>query len=46
LRRHLEEMSMLWRNTNAAQLALLGGHAAERLPLWLSPSELAQICQG
>jgi hypothetical protein len=46
LRRHLEEMSMLRRNTNAAELALLDGRVAERLPLRLSPSELAQICQG
>jgi hypothetical protein len=46
LPRHLEEMSMLRRDTNAAELALLNGRAAERLPLRLSPSELAQICQG
>jgi hypothetical protein len=39
-------MSMLRRNTNAAELALLDGRAAERLPLRLSPSELAQISQG
>jgi hypothetical protein len=37
-------MSMLRWNTNTAELALLDGHAAERLPLRLSPSELAQIC--
>jgi hypothetical protein len=39
-------MSMLRRNTNAAELALLDGRAAERLPLRLGPSELAQISQG
>jgi hypothetical protein len=39
-------MSMLWRNTNAAELALLDGRAAKRRPLRLGPSELAQICQG
>ena len=39
-------MSMLRRNTNAAELALLDSRAAERLPLRLGPSELAQICQG
>jgi hypothetical protein len=39
-------MSMLRRNTNAAELALLNGRAAERLPFGLSPSELAQISQG
>src|SRR6516164_6462866 len=46
LRPHLEKMSMLRWNTNAAELALLNGRAAERLPLRLSPSELAQIGQG
>jgi hypothetical protein len=39
-------MSMLRRNTNAAELALLDSRAAERLPLGLGPSELAQISQG
>ena len=39
-------MSMLRRNTNAAELALLNGRASERLPLRLSPGELAQIGQG
>jgi hypothetical protein len=37
---------MLRRNTNAAELALLNGRAAERISLGLGPSELAQICQG
>ena len=37
---------MLRRNTNAAELALLDGRAAEGLPLRLGPGELAQICQG
>ena len=39
-------MSMQRRNTNAAELALLDGCAAKRLPLRLSPSKLAQTSQG
>lgn len=39
-------MSMLRRNTNAAEFALLDGRATERLSLGLGPSELAQISQG
>ncbi|HET9366667.1 MAG TPA: hypothetical protein VFO22_01260, partial [Candidatus Udaeobacter sp.] len=45
LSQHLEQMSMLRRNTNAAELALLDGRVAERLPLRLNPSELSQISQ-
>lgn len=37
---------MLWRNANAAQLALLNRRASSRLVVRLDPGKLAKISQG